>query len=148
VPRLRGFSLLELILALALIGVMAGLAVPAYRGYVERANVNRAITDIGELSLQIQRLETSMAAFPASLAAAGLDGRRDPWGNPYIYLDVATADRGDVRKDRNLVPINTDFDLYSTGKDGVSMPPLTAQVSRDDIIRANNGAYLGPAKDY
>jgi general secretion pathway protein G len=50
-----------------------------------------------------------------------------------------------MRKDRFLVPINSDFDLYSMGKDGESVPPLTAQKSRDDIIRANDGAYIGPA---
>ncbi len=53
-----------------------------------------------------------------------------------------------MRKDRFLVPINTDFDLYSMGRDGKSTPPLTAAASRDDIIRANGGAYIGPAKGY
>ena len=54
----------------------------------------------------------------------------------------------DVRKDKNLVPINTDFDLYSLGKDGLSAGPLTAKDSRDDIVRANNGAFIGRAEDY
>ena len=48
-------------------------------------------------------------------------------------------------KDRFLVPINSDFDLYSMGKDGKSQMPLTAKDSRDDIIRANDGAYIGLA---
>jgi general secretion pathway protein G len=47
-----------------------------------------------------------------------------------------------------VVPINTDYDLYSMGKDGKSQPPLTAKDSRDDIIRANDGAYIGPAEGY
>ena len=47
-----------------------------------------------------------------------------------------------------MVPINTDYDLYSMGKDGQSAPALTAQKSRDDIIRANDGAYIGPAAGY
>jgi general secretion pathway protein G len=53
-----------------------------------------------------------------------------------------------MRKDRFLVPINTDYDLYSMGKDGRSSPPLTAKASRDDIIRANDGAYIGLASNY
>ena len=56
--------------------------------------------------------------------------------------------KGKMRKDRFLVPINSDFDLYSMGKDGKSSPPLTASASRDDIIRANDGAYVGPAEGY
>lgn len=55
---------------------------------------------------------------------------------------------GQARKDRNLVPINSDFDLYSMGRDGQSAPPLTAKVSRDDIVRANNGGFVGLASDY
>ncbi len=53
-----------------------------------------------------------------------------------------------MRKDKFLVPINTDFDLYSMGEDGKSVPPLTAKASRDDIIRANDGGYIGPASGY
>jgi general secretion pathway protein G len=44
--------------------------------------------------------------------------------------------------------VNTDFDLYSKGKDGKSKIPFTAKASRDDIVRANNGRYIGPVSDY
>ena len=53
-----------------------------------------------------------------------------------------------MRKDRFLVPINTNFDLYSMGPDGKSVPPLTAQASQDDIIWASDGEYIGPAAQY
>ena len=55
---------------------------------------------------------------------------------------------GQARKDRFLVPINSDYDLYSMGPDGGSVPPLTAALSRDDIIRANNGDYFGLASGF
>jgi len=61
---------------------------------------------------------------------------------------LSGARRGDVRRDKNLVPINTDFDLYSVGKDGDTATALTARQSRDDIVRANNGGYIGRAEDY
>jgi general secretion pathway protein G len=61
---------------------------------------------------------------------------------------VAGASRSALRKDRNLVPINTDFDLYSMGPDGASAAPLTAAASQDDVVRANNGSFIGQAKDY
>ncbi len=34
------------------------------------------------------------------------------------------------------------------GKDGKSASPLTAKISHDDIVRANNGAYFGLAANY
>lgn len=143
-----GVTLLELVLVIALLGILAAAGVPTYREHVERVRENQAIADIGSLSLQIYRWQTNTGSFPASLAIAGLDGRLDPWGRPYVYLDIITADKNDVRKDKNLHPLNTDFDLYSKGKDGLSQLALTAQSSRDDILRANNGAYLGRAEDY
>jgi general secretion pathway protein G len=58
------------------------------------------------------------------------------------------ANPGQMRKDKNMVPINTDFDLYSMGKDGESVLPLTAKKSQDDIVRASNGAFVGLGSDY
>jgi general secretion pathway protein G len=55
---------------------------------------------------------------------------------------------GGARKDRFLVPINSDFDLYSMGVDGESVGPLTAIKSHDDIIRANDGGYYGLASNF
>jgi general secretion pathway protein G len=53
-----------------------------------------------------------------------------------------------ARKDRFLVPINSDFDLYSMGKDGDSKAPFTAKASRDDIVRVNDGGYVGLAEEF
>ena len=55
---------------------------------------------------------------------------------------------GMARKDRFLVPINSTYDLYSMGADGKSVLPLTATYSHDDIIRANDGTYIGLAELY
>jgi general secretion pathway protein G len=75
----------------------------------------------------------------------------DPWGNPYQYLKIEGAPKsviGSARKDRFLVPLNSTYDLYSKGPDGASKPPLNAAVSRDDILRANDGQYVGLAAGY
>jgi general secretion pathway protein G len=73
-------------------------------------------------------------------------------GNPYEYLAVFGMDKTEIdgkwRKDRFLIPLNTDFDLFSMGQDGVSKPPLTSQDSWDDIVRANNGGFVGLAHKY
>jgi len=66
-------------------------------------------------------------------------GRGGPIGGSYL---------GSARKDHFLVPLNTDYDLYSVGRDGKSHPPLSAPDSADDVIRANDGAYIGLAANY
>ena len=55
---------------------------------------------------------------------------------------------GGARKDKFLVPLNTDYDLYSRGQDGESAGPLTASESKDDVIRALDGRYVGLASDF
>ncbi len=146
----QGFTLLDLIITLVIAGLLAVIAVPAYNGFVQRARTAAAIGDMGEIQLALATFLTNAnGVLPANLAAVGMDTRTDPWGNPYQYLNIeAGVNRGAVRKDRNLVPLNTDYDLYSMGKDGISRPPLTARASRDDIVRAGNGAYFGLAEDF
>jgi len=53
-----------------------------------------------------------------------------------------------ARKDGKLVPINTNYDLCSFGKDGKSKAPLRAKDSHDDIIYANDGSYIGLASEF
>jgi general secretion pathway protein G len=75
---------------------------------------------------------------------------KDPWGNPYEYLKIMGngPGRGQCRKDKFLNPLNDDYDLYSKGRDGASQAPLTAQASHDDVVRASNGSFIGPALNY
>jgi general secretion pathway protein G len=145
----RGMTLLELMLAVAILGVLSTISVASYKRYVDRMKVNTAIADIGQIQLVINKYRLDRDAFPPTLADCGLGGKLDPWGNPYEYLDfTGLKGNGMVRKDRNLVPINSDYDLYSKGPDGDSRTPLTAKASRDDIVRANDGAFIGKAEDY
>lgn len=146
--RQRGVTLIELMFVIAMIAVLSAIAVPIYRAHLERVAVNRAIGDVHDIGLQLERWRLNNGRFPATLAEAGLGGRADPWGSNYRYLNMDGARRGDMRKDRNLVPINTDFDLYSVGPDGRSVPPLTAPQSQDDIVRASNGAFVGLGSEY
>jgi general secretion pathway protein G len=140
-------NLRDVLTSLAAALVVGSLAIPAFNGYVERSRVARAVSDIGTISLRLHRWQRDGGILPASLAEAGLTGV-DPWGRPYIYLRAADASRAQRRKDGELVPLNTDFDLYSLGPDGVSALALPAAPSRDDVVRAANGSFIGLAANY
>ena len=147
-PRSQGgVTRLEVIATLAALLVLASIAIPAFSGYVERSRVARAVSDIGTTSLQLHRWQRDTGTLPVTLAEAGLGGT-DPWGRPYIYLRVGGASDRQLRKDGDDAPINTDFDLYSMGADGETAAPLPAQKSRDDVVRADDGAYIGLAINY
>ena len=62
-------------------------------------------------------------------------------------LDLALIDEH-KRKDRLLFPLNSDYDLFSVGPNGLSALSLGESVSLDDVIRANDGNYFGLASKY
>lgn len=147
----KGFGLTELMIALVIASLLVSIAVPAYGRYADRAKNMRAIGDIASISIEIGRFQLrNNNALPASLAELPVAIPADPWGNEYRYFNIAAAGAGvgDFRKDKNLNPLNTDFDLYSVGKDGETASALTAKPSRDDIVRANDGAFIGRGEDY
>jgi general secretion pathway protein G len=145
--RQRAFTLVEMLLAVGLVGILTAVAYPSYVNHMKKARVQAAINDMRLIEAGMERYFSDHYAYPATLDEVRT-GLLDPWGNPYQYLRMSDAKVGDVRKDRSLHPLNTDYDLYSMGADGRTSKPLTAKASQDDIIRASNGAFYGLASDY
>jgi general secretion pathway protein G len=146
----RAFTLVELLLAIAILATLSAIAVPSYTNYMDKGRNATAMADIGEMELVIARFQGERGRPPNTLAEAGVSTLLDPWGRPYQYLVIwgVVPEPHGVRKDHHVHPINTDYDLYSMGKDGRSQAPLTANDSHDDIIRANDGRFVGLASDY
>lgn len=212
----EGFTLIELILAVTIVGVLASLAVPNYLDFVEKARVAKTISELHGLTKEIKGYTLGAAQYPNSLADIGRSTMLDPWGTPYQYYKIncgtindigslaglklrkkhspqvipaadspftrsdghisLAVDKGDyqdllhfvqgagggngggggppcggvggARKDRFLVPINSDFDIYSMGKDKDTVAPLNPPKSHDDIIRASDGGFYGLAKTF
>ena len=147
----RGWTLIELLLVCAIIGTLASLALPSLQQAIDHARVAKAIGDIGAIEAELAGFASSDDSLPTTLAGIDRGGYLDPWGNPYRYLRFpkgAKTPVGQARKDRFLVPINSDYDLYSMGKDGATAAPLTAKASHDDVIRANDGGFIGLAAHY
>jgi general secretion pathway protein G len=149
--RQAAVTLIELLIVVAMIGSLAAIAINSYQGYVERARVSRAVAEIAQIALMLERYNLDNRTYPATLADLRMDILNDPWGQPYQYLPIAVdppPKKGKIRKDKNLNPLNSDFDLYSMGPDGQTQTQLTAAKARDDIVRANNGAYIGVAENH
>ena len=150
-PKVRasGFTLVEIVIAIAILLTITALAIPNFLAAMDRARIARAVGDIRTIGNAVLGYQVINGQCPDTLDQVGYGANLDPWGQPYQYLNFADVKgKGKMRKDRFLVPINSYFDLYSMGKDGQTVPPLTAGVSKDDVIWANDGGFIGPASDY
>lgn len=144
-----GFTLIEVVLVLAVAGVLIAIAIPAYDRYIYRARVVETIVDVSEISRRIRQHEAAKGALPNALADVDLGAKVDAWGRPYEYFNLRTAKgNGKARSDQKLAPLNSDFDLYSVGRDGDTAKSLGNKASRDDIVRARDGAFVGLAEEF
>ncbi|NTV96132.1 MAG: type II secretion system major pseudopilin GspG [Thiobacillus sp.] len=120
-PRSYGFTLLELLVVMVIIGLLVGYVAPKYFSQVGKSEVMAARAQIDGLTKALGQYRIDNGDFPtteqglAALAirpanAAKWDGPylekgvpADPWGNPYVY--AMPGEHGD-------------YDLQSYGKDG------------------------------
>lgn len=145
----RGFTLLELLFAMAIAAVLAVLAAGQYSAYVEKAKVSNAKADILVIALAVQRYHNNHFRYPADLAELGLADKLDPWRRPYHYTDLSgKGAKGKARKDHKLNPLNSDFDLFSAGKNGVFKTQVDQKDSLDDVIRARDGSFVDLASKF
>ena len=143
-----GFTLLELLVVTVIIGTLSTMVAPSLQRAREMAEVAAASSEIRIIEAELTIYWQDNFVFPASLAAINRAGLLDPWGYTYIYNPLTGPSSGEARKDKFMVPLNTDYDLYSVGPDGLSKGPLNAKDSKDDVIRANDGGFVGLASKY
>jgi general secretion pathway protein G len=153
-PAPTAFTLIEISIVVLIIATLSTITVPVYVRVMQEAKEDATQDEMHQIQTAITQFLATKGYLPESLADVGMENVLDPWGRPYEYLRIATppgskpSGSGQFRKDHFLVPINSDYDLYSKGPDGKSTAALTAKTSRDDIIRANDGGYFGPASEY
>ncbi|MBI2800096.1 MAG: prepilin-type N-terminal cleavage/methylation domain-containing protein [Gammaproteobacteria bacterium] len=147
----RGLTLIELMLCIIVAGFLLTIGMNTYNHYIEDAKIKSTTLEMTSIEAAIERYVFDENILPAALSDIYQPLPQDAWGSPFEYLRLRPSSKGSkgkARKDHNLVPINSDYDLYSSGPDGQSVGPLTAKASRDDIVRGNNGSYVGPAAEY
>ena len=91
-----GFTLIEIILVVVIIGILAGIVLPRMGGRSEQAQISQAQSNIAALSMAIQEFEMMNGVYPSSLDQLLDDSKggpfmekksipKDPWGRPYNY---------------------------------------------------------------
>ncbi len=144
----RGFTLVEMVMVAGILLTITAMAAPSFLSALNNARYARAVGDIFALQTDVQSYSSSNGRLPNTLGDVGRAAIRDPWGMPYVYTNYALAKNSQIRKDHFRHPLNSDFDLFSSGPDKKWKPQITNKASLDDVVRASDGGYIGKASEY
>jgi general secretion pathway protein G len=120
--RQSGFTLLELLVVMVIIGLLVGYVGPRYFSQIGKSEIKAARAQINALekALDLYRLDTGH--YPAS--EAGLNALSEQpanetrWAGPYLSKDIPPDPWGNAYLYRIPGANGTEYDLYSFGNDG------------------------------
>lgn len=159
----KGFTLIEMMLAVAILAIIAAIAISYYENQIGEARIGTAIKDIRQAEVILNDLagDSNLAALDSdttSLLGLYLDGNGlvlgnpsstpagttpwlDPWDRIYLYQRPAVRnDGGGNLSNATNVMFPQSYDLYSRGIDAAS--------NADDVVRGCNGTFIGLDADH
>jgi general secretion pathway protein G len=117
-----GFTLLELLVVMVIIGLLAGFVAPQYFGQVSKSERKTARAQIVELEKALDHYRLDVGRYPTTeqglLALTAKPSDSGKWDGPYLRKAVPLDPWGKAYVYRSPGQSGGDFDLLSFGKDG------------------------------
>ncbi len=114
-----GFTLVEVMLVIVIIGIMAGIALPKLSGKTKKAQISKAKQEISNLGLALDLYEVDNGAYPSSLnGLVSKPGNALNWDGPYMKKGKVPKDPWG--KDYQYSASGGSYEIKSSGPDGGS----------------------------
>jgi type IV pilus assembly protein PilE len=89
--RIRGFTLLELLIVIGIVALLAALALPSYLEYVRKGKRGEAITALGDISLREERYRADNPLYGTMDQLTGSAANTTTYNNQYKYFSVSIS---------------------------------------------------------
>lgn len=117
----RGFTLLELLVVILIIGLLTGIVAPRFMGQVSRSEVTTARAQIDALDKALQSYRIDTGRFPTTTqglkALVAQPAEESRWRGPYLQGEVPVDPWGNAYQYRSPGSNGRDFEVMSLGKD-------------------------------